>query len=685
MRKLFRGCLLAALFAAASACSGAAPGHVRAGATSGRAHSYGDAQIEVAPLTQGQTSSLAKNGFVIASGAPVTSFHYGYTGLFKAHEPVYFTADAILHALHRSFDHILLDTETWSLSKELGTLLGGLRAGLRASAEGSPQARADLDTYLGVAASLLRGAPEAPVAGAPAEAIATLVRLSEQAPGAQAVELFGRTTEVDFSMMTPRGHYTATPELERYFRAMMWLGRVEIRLTAPRSEDNRPPPVERRALEAATLLSHLVTGRPADAWRRIEGATQAFIGPPDSMSFPGFGRAMRSLGAATFDDLSRLGDDAIRRAFAGEAAQKIGTQLLHPGEAPLALVPLGQRYVFDSHVFSEVTYGHLKVKRMMPSTLDVASAVFHHPAATALLAPEFARYYGYRSALEDVGRRGDAMGPGLWQGSLAHLWLGALRELSPDERRDAKLPAVMRTEAWGRRLLNTQLASWAELRHDTLLYAKQSDTAMALCGYPDAYVDPYPGFYASVEAYARKGAALVSALDFGAAGAVKAKASAYFGQLERVAASLRAIAETERRDEPLRPEQLDFLNRAVSIDGKMAGCTMIYEANGWYADLHYDHADALSHPATIADVHTQPTDEFGNMVGKVLHVATGAPRPFAVTIDTCAGPRTFRGFVSSYFERVTEKFQRLNDEEWQVELAQRPPPDVAWLGPLVAR
>ena len=35
------------------------------------------------------------------------------------------------------------------------------------------------------------------------------------------------------------------------------------------------------------------------------------------------------------------------------------------------------------------------------------------------------------------------------------------------------LPGVARTEAWGRRLLNTQLASWAQLRHDTILYAKQ--------------------------------------------------------------------------------------------------------------------------------------------------------------------------------------------------------------------
>ena len=45
-------------------------------------------------------------------------------------------------------------------------------------------------------------------------------------------------------------------------------------------------------------------------------------------------------------------------------------------------------------------------------------------------------------------------------------------------------------------------ASWAELRHDTLLYAKQSYSAAAGCEYPDAYVDPYPAFYGKLEAFA---------------------------------------------------------------------------------------------------------------------------------------------------------------------------------------
>ncbi len=72
---------------------------------------------------------------------------------------------------------------------------------------------------------------------------------------------------------------------------------------------------------------------------------------------------------------------------------------------------------------------------------------------------------------------------------------------------------MTKTEAWGRRLLSTQLASWAELRHDTLLYAKQSYTGGDTCEFPDAYVDPYPAFYARIAELAQHGVEIVGALD----------------------------------------------------------------------------------------------------------------------------------------------------------------------------
>jgi hypothetical protein len=85
----------------------------------------------------------------------------------------------------------------------------------------------------------------------------------------------------------------------------------------------------------------------------------------------------------------------------------------------------------------------------------------------------------------------------------------------------------------------------------------------------------------------------------------------------------------------------------------------------------------------VADVHTQPADEAGNIVGKVLHVGTGWPRTLVVTVDTCVGPRAYVGLASSYYEETTSDFQRLTDTEWGPALQSAPPAEVEWMADIV--
>ncbi|MBK7398415.1 MAG: DUF3160 domain-containing protein [Myxococcales bacterium] len=629
-------------------------------------------------LTAAEAELSAKNGFVLST-EEVASFHVGYTSVFRSHHPVYFTADALLHAWHASYDDILLQLEKAALAPELTVMLEELR-GAVAKSSATPETRADVALYLDVAFGLLTGKPTTKAADA-------LVKHAEAAAGMAELPLFGDKLLVDLSMLKPRGHYTQSPELQRYFRASMWLGRTELRF-AQKDPKGEAWVVNKRAFEGVKLLRAAVTPRAEKAWRAIDDATRVLVGPPDSMSLPGFDRAHKGLSPTA-------GDDAIGKAFEVEANQKIGSQLLHPRVKELSFLPLGQRYVFDSHVFSAVTYGALKSYRMMPNPLDVGWAVFGNPAARRLLGPELEKNPEYAAALEGIAKEGAGFGPDLWQTSVYHLWLSAIRELSPSAEADKVLPAPMQSDAWSRRLLNAQLASWAELRHDNLLYAKQSFTAMAACEYPDAYVDPYPAFYAAMARLGDKGVGLVDLLPLAPDAAKKVRA--YFTHLREVSTKLREIAEQERRGEALTSAQLDFMNHMVSIDGRHGGCATVLEAHGWYADLHYHRDGALHAKPTIADVHTQPTDEVGNPVGKVLHVATGRPRLFSVTLSGSSGatctPREYRGFVSSYDEVVTSNFARLSDEEWWQKITKEKagktitatPVDVPWLADLVAR
>jgi hypothetical protein len=108
-------------------------------------------------------------------------------------------------------------------------------------------------------------------------------------------------------------------------------------------------------------------------------------------------------------------------------------------------------------------------------------------------------------------------------------------------------------------------------------------------------------------------------------------------------------------------------------------------AQGWYPELFFAPGKSTQFDPTIADVHTAPTDEAGNAVGNVLHVATGYPRLMVVTVDTCLGPRAYAGLASAYHEKVTTGFQRLNDQEWSAQLNAAPAADVAWMKDLVVR
>jgi hypothetical protein len=627
-------------------------------------------------LSAAESQLLQKHGFVISERGQVTSFHAGYTALFHDHQPVYVTADSLLYAWHSSYDQILMDLETTQLIPKLGAMLTELRRRL-ADSKADAQTRADLDVYLTVAASLAAGKPLPPVAGGDAAVIAQLYQSGESAQG-DSLTLFGTDRGFDFSMLKPRGHYELWPELQQYFRAMSWLGRVELEIAYKR-KPSEPWTVDRRALRAATLLAQLYPGEPREHWNTLDTTIESFVGPRDSMSLDGLAAGLAKLG-----NNPNAPDADVVAAFAAPSTQQIRTQLAHAGSDSRAFVLLGQRFVFDSKVFSDLTYGSLETKtpRLMPSPLDVGYAVLRNPAAGRLLDDERKKFgEPYKRALEAAATA--PRDPKLWNASLYHGWLGALRELSPDAKRDAAMPAPLTSDAWSRRMLATQLASWAELRHDNLLYAKQSFTGEIACEYPDGYVEPYPAFFAAMQDLAKRGRATVDRLKL----ASNAQLVKYFDKMADTMGRLHAIAERERANHELLPSDLEFLNHMVSVDGRGGGCGgPTTEPGGWYADLFYDRSKILSHEPVIADVHTQPSDEAGNRVGRVLHVGTRAPRLFVARLEHDGGKhaQTYRGFMSTYAETITHNFKRYTDEEWQTE-ANTIDSTPAWMQSIIAR
>jgi hypothetical protein len=118
----------------------------------------------------------------------------------------------------------------------------------------------------------------------------------------------------------------------------------------------------------------------------------------------------------------------------------------------------------------------------------------------------------------------------------------------------------------------------------------------------------------------------------------------------------------------LREDEITFLKGMLREPQYMCGEPPVV---GWIIDLYYDVEKMLKEEYVIADVHTQPTDELGNYVGRILHVGTGKINLGIFLTGSPSSdyePMAFIGPFMSYYEKVTDKFLRLTDEAWTADV-----------------
>jgi hypothetical protein len=224
--------------------------------------------------------------------------------------------------------------------------------------------------------------------------------------------------------------------------------------------------------------------------------------------------------------------------------------------------------------------------------------------------------YKYSSQLAALRYLVDSYDDDFWGMSLYNVWLNSLRSLNPPADR-TNFPFFMKTAAWHQEKLNSQLASWAQLRHDNLLYAKQSYTGGTGCSFPHSYIEPYPEFYGQIANFAERAFQYFS--QYPDNSWVMTSIKGYFPRLQNVMLKLETLAKKELDNEPFSIDEINFLGKMLFVEGGSGAPPF----SGWYADLFYLPDDAAIGDYIVADVHTQPTDEFGNKVGRILHVGVG--------------------------------------------------------------
>jgi hypothetical protein len=195
-------------------------------------------------------------------------------------------------------------------------------------------------------------------------------------------------------------------------------------------------------------------------------------------------------------------------------------------------------------------------------------------------------------------------------------------------------------------------------------------------------VDPYPDLFRRLQQFAQEGSALADLATAAGQSVFASSISTYFDNLSSATGMLADMAAQELTGTQFTQAQMDFINQTVQVKTATM-CGAVPTLEGWYAKLFFG-SNSLTYDPTIADVHTQYTDEAGNVVGRVLHVGAADPRLMIVTANTsCSGPSAYAGLAFSYHELVTENFQRLTDQDWRTMIATAPPADVPWLAPVL--
>ncbi len=629
-------------------------------------------------LTVEDRQFIESNGFVAVPQSEFMQIHEILTDNDDHDLPSFVSSDAVLHAFHVLYDLALREAETYSFWSLLGNLTESLVDSSYAqyfATEGRWQDAALRNVmFFSVALSLLDNGTS--IHAEVQDAVDQVLALIETHEGFSDQWFMGY--DEDFSQYVPRGHYTRTDLLGRYFKAMMWFGRVSFHLIPDGDlvPNNRGLNETAQAILASLALEDEVSGLPGgtvgyEVWDAIYQPTVFFVGAADDLLPSEYLSLVHEIYGEDVG-LQELDDDVLLHEFIQETLTfrdpLILSSLLNDTEdfnQTKGLRFMGQRFIPDSYILGQLVYtnvGTQSVPRLMPKGLDVMAALGSERAWDLL--DDQKHYANYVEQMEMLWNVTDAISVQEWTKNLYYLWLYSLLPLLTDPGEG--YPAFMQSEAWVDKQLMTALGSWTELRHDTILYAKQSYT-VTLTSLPQpppiGYVEPMPRLYARLASLC---AMMKSGLE--QRSLISSTISYRLDMLHDFLRSLQEISIKELSGQSLNETDIHII--------KNCGDTLEYITSRPADDPLLTDTDEKM--AVIADVHTDGNSE------TVLQEAVGNPMIIYVAVYIEGQVVLTRGGTFSYYEFIQPMNDRLTDEAWQNILdAGEEPPLPSWLGSFV--
>ena len=635
-------------------------------------------------LTEAQKQILARQSFV----ATIPSTDDGYWKFWQIYEtaryqglPVLVTTDSMLNAYHGLFDTLLQRMEEASLYQQAIKMTEALYASAsdqwNTATDPAIKEAARLNmAFFSVGGTLLKGASTAP--DAVASEVDAEVALIEAAEGPSISPILGYLE--DYSQYKPRGHYTRSETLKRYFKAMMWYGHTGFFI------NERPDIPEELAISLtrrAILVASSLTGTTRDAWAAIYEPTSFLVGRADDLTVDDMDTVLTKVFGTAQPAPDQLADQAkiaaVREELNKLPAPKILTSpdpitgsTQQRAENERSFRVMGQRYIPDSYAFQELVWpavGTTDNKRGFPMGLDVMT-VLGSSQAYKIEKDDFGQdqFDKWESQIKKVNEEFVAKTPDLWPANLYTGWLESLQQVMAMPADGA--PDFMKSRVWARKSLNTALGSWTELRHDTILYAKQSGAAEGDGGEEPqsvGYVEPYPAFYAKI-------AQLASTLRDGLSkyNLTDSEASNKLDAMIQLAQTLASIAQKELSGDQLTADEI------AAIAGYGKNLEWLGQFND-SSDQGTTFSPSPEKSPLVADVHTNFLDN------AALEEATGYPLVLYVAFVRDGKLQIFCGASYAYYEFTVPLAQRMTDEEWVNALdSSQAPPRPAWTDEWIA-
>ena len=441
--------------------------------------------------------------------------------------------------------------------------------------------------------------------------------------------------DFNYGDLKPRGHYTAGDQEQRFFKAFRYL-------TSVTSEFKQFP---------AAQLSSLAPAAQEHARHWIRPYL-TFIAP--------------SRAPLVWSGLPVVAPPYAR----------------HPTPQP-TLFPLS--WGFDNEILLSTVF-HLdwpadervtgpSGSRMLPSGLDVA-AVLGNRLARTLLRPEIEKYPPLVRALDDLKARAPLAGT-YPPSNLYDRWIEALGTSWADS---TGIPGEKAADLWDAKRLQTGLASWATLRHATVLVNERTAAECGEGGFewivltpPRGYVEPAPD---TLEA--------IAGLFDAAARAVRGSLALYAGNLP-----------SEGEKVALREGLLRRLGESAAKARFFAGIARKEISGGAVSAAEYDEIltvgraaeydflifkslanpeFALSNPEPMAKVVDVAGGDHGYGI-PYLECAVGAPLEWDQIVPYFGRREVVKGSVYSHYE--LQSARPLSDADWRARLSGETRP--AWV------